>query len=327
MHFSNMQPQCWKPVNHDAMPSKDLQAKRARGSGRMSRSAEKAVCNFCGSGESKPFIPEFRIVQCMGCGLVYTNDIPTLEALREIYSREYFISAVSKELGYDDYAATREEIKRTFLKRLKMLENLRRKKPKGWALDVGCAMGFFVETARENGWRAEGIDISSYCVEHGNSQGLKLYESTLQDYEAQDGSFDLITMWDYIEHSPDPRRDLAKAFQLLKKNGLLAVTAPDISSLPARVFKENWMGFKQREHLFYFSRNILKDMLRQIGFEVVCGRHAGKHVSLEFFARRLGLYFPGVSRILRFAIGKGRLANFQFYCNPFDITLLVARKP
>ena len=286
---------------------------------------EKVVCNFCGSADSKPFIPRLRVVRCKGCGLVHTNERLPLEALREIYSKDYFTSAVSKDLGYDDYEANRVEIKRTFIKRLQMLERIRNG-VKGNTIDVGCAMGFFVDTAQQSGWQAEGIDISGYCVNYGKSQGLKLSESTVQELNGLPESYDLITMWDYIEHSPTPKEDLKKAFQLLKKNGVLALATPDIASLPAKIFKENWMGFKEHEHLFYFSGKVLKKALKEIGFEIVREQYVGKYVSLEFFARRIGLYFPVISKWLRFLIKKNWISNFQFYCNPWDITLIVARK-
>lgn len=286
---------------------------------------EKTVCNFCGNAESTPFIPKLRVVTCSQCGLVYTNERLPLEALREIYSKDYFENSESHELGYDNYEANRSEIRRTFLKRLKMLEGYLRG-GKGNSLDIGCAMGFFVETAQENGWQAEGLDISGFCVKHGNGRGLKLHEATVQEFNAKPESYELITMWDYIEHSPTPKEDLKKVFGLLKRGGVIALATPDIASLPAKIFKENWMGFKEHEHLFYFSGKILKKTLKELGFEIVREQYAGKYVSAEFFARRLGLYFPRISKFLGFLINKKILPNFHFYCNPFDITLIVARK-
>lgn len=257
--------------------------------------------------------------------MIYTNERLPQEALKEIYSKDYFQSPASKELGYDDYELTRPEIRRTFIKRLKMLEKYLRG-AKGRALDVGCAMGFFVETAQENDWQPEGIDISGFCVKYGKMRGLNLYESTLREFNGRSENYDLITMWDYIEHSPTPMNDLKKTYAMLKPGGVLALATPDIASWPAKIFKENWMGFKEHEHLYYFSGSVLKRMLVSQGFEILREQYAGKYVSLEFFARRLGLYFPQISKWLRFLLSKNWLPNFYFYCNPFDITLIVARK-
>lgn len=287
---------------------------------------EKVACDFCGKQESKSFMPSLRLVQCVGCGLIYAGERLSREALRHIYSKDYFMSHESSELGYDDYGANRSDIRKTFLKRLTQIEKLR-DGMKGRTLDVGCAMGFFTEIARENGWDAEGIDISEFCANHAMSQGLKVSRATLQEWNASPESLNLITMWDYIEHSPTPRADLEKSFKLLAKGGVLALATPDISSWPAQIFKKNWMGFKDHEHLYYFSSEILCRNLKSIGFQIIKTEYAGKYVSLEFFARRLGLYFPAISKVLQFLIKKKWIPNFNFYCNPFDITLIIAKKP
>ncbi len=286
---------------------------------------EKVHCNYCHSGESSEYMKSLRLVKCAGCGLIYMNERLPIEALRDIYSQDYFKSPGSYEIGYDDYQSNRAEIRKTFIKRLETLEKLHGGK-RGKSLDVGCAMGFFVETAKEKGWQAEGVDISEYCAEYAKSQGLKVTASILKDFQCEPETFDLVTMWDYIEHSTTPMDDLKKAFQLLKKGGLLALATPDISSIPAKVFKANWMGFKEHEHLFYFSTEILKKMLQSAGFEILKTGYAGKYVTMEFFARRLGLYFPRISKWLRFLIKKNWIPNFDFYCNPWDITLIYARK-
>lgn len=287
---------------------------------------ETVACDFCGKLDSVPFLLALRLVRCLGCGLIYAGQRLPLEVLRGIYSKEYFVSHESSELGYDNYGEARDEIRRTFQRRLERLEKLRGGR-KGRALDVGCAMGFFVEMAKENGWQAQGIDISEFCVSHAKSQGLAVEVSTLSEWKAPGGSLDLITMWDYIEHSPNPSEDLEKSYELLSPGGILALATPDVSSIPAKIFKQNWMGFKDHEHLYYFSSKILAKRLKAIGFEIAKRRFAGKYVSLEFFARRLELYFSPVSKLILAMIQKKWIPNAEFYCNPMDITLIVARKP
>ncbi len=75
-------------------------------------------------------------------------------------------------------------------------------------LDIGCAAGFSLIAARERGWEAEGIECSEFCVQYARSRGLTVHQGSLHDYPGKNESMDAITMWDYLEHSPDPLGDL-----------------------------------------------------------------------------------------------------------------------
>lgn len=287
---------------------------------------ERVICDFCGSDRSEPIPAPVPAVRCLGpgCGVIYLKERLSAESLREYYSRTYFESSTSSDHGYDNYLADRPSIRKTFQKRLKLIESFYSQK--GSILDVGCAMAFFVEVAQQNGWTSRGIDISEFCVNYAQALRLNVQLSTLEQFEASNESVDVITMWDYIEHSTHPRRDLEKAYRLIKKGGLLVLATPDITSLPAKIFNKNWMGFKEHEHLYYFSGEFLKRKLQSMGFQVLKSQYAGKYISPEFFARRLGLYFPRISKWLRFLIRKKWIPDWSFYCNPRDIVLIIARK-
>ena len=94
--------------------------------------------------------------------------------------------------------------------------------------------------------------LASKVLERKGHQVMAV-EDGLQAYEAfQKEIYDVITMWDYIEHSPVPMNDIKESFALLKPGGLLVLATPDISSWPAKVFKKKWMVYKDHEHLYYF---------------------------------------------------------------------------
>ena len=133
-------------------------------------------------------------------------------------------------------------------------------------------------------------------------------------------------MWDYIEHSADPSSDLAVANRLLKTGGLLALTTPDISSLPARMSGSRWMGIKQEEHLFYFSRDTMKKLLDKCRFEPVRSEHVGKYIDGRFFSRRIGLYSRALQRLFEWLTGLPGIRDKIFYVNPYDIMLVYGKK-
>src|SRR5262249_26630348 len=146
-----------------------------------------------------------------------------------------------QQLGYDNYVADRELVERTFTRRLEEIE--RRFVPeRGRLLDVGCALGFFLTVARERGWQPQGVEISAWAANYARRElGLDIAQGAFCDQRELEPGLDLVTMWDYIEHSTVPDQDLAQAHALLRKGGVLAITTPDVDSWPARVFRARWM--------------------------------------------------------------------------------------
>ena len=75
----------------------------------------------------------------------------------------------------------------------------------GSVLDVGCALGYFLETAQQHGWQTSGIDLSGYAV--GRAQhhaGCDVHWGELSEVQLPAASFDVITLWDVVEHMTDP---------------------------------------------------------------------------------------------------------------------------
>ena len=154
---------------------------------------------------------------------------------------------------------------------------------------------------------------------------MKQGNLTEDDYPT--GSYDLITLWDVIEHVPDPKAYIQRAVDLLRKGGVMALATPDVDSIPARLTGKRWVGFKlSEEHVYYFSIRTLRRMLEEAGMEVIDGRHAGKYVTVRLFLDRLGMYSPIIARLLALAERIFKLSEQSVYVNPYDIVLMTARK-
>lgn len=283
-------------------------------------------CNLCGSAETAPLYPQLGIIKCADCGLVRAEYVPPRQELEQLYSEKYFRSSDSGALGYDDYAADRAKIAKTFDKRMAEIERWTGRK-KGRLLDVGCAMGFSLEAARARGWEPHGIELSKFACDYARQQlGFDVFCGALGEADFGPDGFDVITMWDYIEHSPDPAAELRRANGILKKDGLLVLTTPDIASLPARVWGPRWMGIKQDEHLFYFSPASIGELLTKCGFKTVNLKHVGKYIDVDFFIQRTGLYSNTVEQVLGKLAGALGVGESSLYVNPFDIMMIYAEK-
>ncbi len=282
-------------------------------------------CNLCGSRSIKRPYPKLKIARCNQCGLARAENIPDRKKLEQLYSEDYFRSTDSGALGYDDYIADRRKISKTFEKRMEEIEEW--VGGKGRLLDIGCATGFSLEVAAKRGWDATGVEISEFACDFARRKlGLDTHCGSMDETDFEPETFDVITMWDYIEHSPDPFSEIRQANRLLKKGGLLALTTPDITSLPARIWGARWMGIKEEEHLYYFSPGTIGRLLSESRFEQVRLKHVGKYIDLNFFIKRTGLYSSAAERLLERLSRALGIGDSVFYVNPFDIMLVYGKK-
>ncbi len=281
-------------------------------------------CNLCGSDSREHFVRK-DLVRCQACSLVFVNSTPDLGQLGALYGEAYYRSENSRELGYTDYIADELNIRRTARRRLRRLQ---RRVSTGRLLDVGCATGFFLDEAQQAGWTTTGLDLSNFAVQYARQQfGLDAHHGTLESVSLPAESFDLVTMWDVIEHVPDPAESIRQAFRLLREDGVISLATPDVDSIPARVAGKSWVGYKlSGEHITFFSEKTLAQMLEVCGFEILETGHIGKHVTLALFRDRLGLYFPPLATLLKAVEDLSGLSTLSLYVNPFDIVQVTARK-
>jgi SAM-dependent methyltransferase len=243
------------------------------------------ACVVCGEHGRYPFREQdgYTIVKCAGCGLRYLDPQPTDEALETLYGETYYVSADSRQQGYDAYATEAENWRRTFRDRLKDLPPT-----VGTLLDVGAATGFFVEQAKANGWDAIGLEPSAWAAEYArNEVGVDVRTGTLESAGLPDASFDVVTLWEVIEHLPDPIATLAEVRRILRPNGRLILSTPDAGSPAARVSGRRWLGWRKvPEHLFFFDRANLDRLLVRAGFRPRRHRYASLTVSAGFALER-----------------------------------------
>lgn len=292
---------------------------------------EAVVCNICGiQDEEFLFNAPERIVRCRRCGLLYNNPRLDRKSLKELYSKEYFVLD-GDQLGtdykaYANYIADEPVIVRSMIRRMNKVEKYTGRK--GTVLDVGCAAGFSLLAASRLGWQAEGIEFSDFCHTYAISRGFKVHHGMLSDYPCREKHFDAITMWDYLEHSADPLADLQLCAAMLKPGGVLLLSIPNIDSWSFPIFKDKWIGFKNIEHFYYFSRSTLAKLATMSGMRMQDSFYHGKYISLSFFLSRVQYYiqFKPLLRFIDTCANRSTAKRIAFYFNPFDILNVVLRK-
>jgi len=286
------------------------------------------ACALCGSRERASLRRDgrFTLVRCARCSLCYVT--PRREAaalLAEVYDASYWSSGAPRERGYGDYRGDEALYLRTFRRRF---ERLAPQLPRGGrALEVGCAAGYSLRVLEQRGFEVYGIEpsaaIRAHALQHFGPE--RIHAGTLDDCAFEDGSFDLIVLWDVIEHLCDPLAALRRLHGLLAADGRLLIETQNIDALAARVLGRRWTHFKHDEHLLHFSRATLRRALEQSGFELLSlsSRGAGKLVSPAFLAERARRVAPVLAWPLALL---SRLPLRGVYVNPFDELIAVARK-
>jgi SAM-dependent methyltransferase len=244
--------------------------------------------------------------------------------LAAIYAGEhYWRSDEPKAMGYTDYRGEQERYLRTF--RLRLDYVLRGGPRGGRSLDVGSAAGFCLAVLRERGFDAYGVelsaDIASYAIEELGFDTVHV--GTLDTAPFPDASFDLVTMWDVLEHVVDPLELLSEARRKLTQDGLLVIETQDIDSRFARLLGRSWQHYKHPEHILHFTPGSLERLLARAGFrlEQVTHRYGGKYVPLSFVAERAGRVHPILSRLLAPLAD----SDTSLYLNPRDEMIVLAR--
>jgi len=294
---------------------------------------ESVRCNLCGADDTVHVveIDGFHIVKCRQCGLVYVNPRYRQRQLQEIYTEEYYdhdgINNGLEFFGYDNYVGDEENIKTTFAKRLNTIE---RYANKGRLLDVGCATGFFLDLARSNGWEVIGSEVSDFSARYARQTlGLDVRLGTLKQLRFEDQAFDVVTMWDVIEHVPDPLGELCEVWRILRDGGVLSIITPDVGSLVARLLGSRWEEFRRvREHVYFFSRPTMCETLRRAGFGVLKTEYADKVFYLGPAMNRLKYYmWDGVlTQAATAVVYKLGLDKMRLNINPFTKMAVYARK-
>ena len=257
---------------------------------------EYVSCNLCGSEKARHYIKidGFKVVKCKNCSLVYVNPRLKQQSLHKIYTKKYYKNYAfhgdkSTLYGYMEYLKEKEFIVSTFKRRLAQIQKLSKK---GRLLDIGCAYGFFIELARKRGWNVTGVEISKDTCQYAkNNLKLNVINKALEEAKFTNGAFDVVTMFDVVEHLPDPQKTVKEIKRILNPNGLIVVTTPNIGSLMAKILGKNWEEIKRiREHIYFFSKDTLRKMLEANGFEILRTETAGRYFSVESAIKRGKMY-------------------------------------
>jgi 2-polyprenyl-3-methyl-5-hydroxy-6-metoxy-1,4-benzoquinol methylase len=185
------------------------------------------------------------------------------------YEEAYFEGDRRRAGGYGEYTA---QAPWRLQKAARQVRELRARTGvrAGRVLDVGSGYGFFRVALGAAGYEHDGLEVSRFARHVAHEQyGLATYAGTLEEHwEAWEGRYDAVTLFDLVEHVVDPGRTLAQIAHVVRPGGVLAVKTPNLECPEAEVFGPHYHSLK-REHLHFFSAGSLTAAARAAGFEPV----------------------------------------------------------
>lgn len=236
----------------------------------MVNSTIKEKCKLCQSSLEFMFEANHcRIAKCPKCGFVQMIDED--ETPEYEYNKGYFINNKYK----DESALEKEHARRKNLVK-KYLQG-------GTLLDYGCASGEFVQYVSDI-YKAEGCDISQDAIEIAKKKYKELHDRfwCITELEKKDQKYDAVCLWDAIEHISDPYDIMLKLKGLVKNDGCIFISTPNIGALFARILKSRWPFMTPPEHLCFFSKGSMYQLANLLDMEVVEWKTKGKWANVGF---------------------------------------------
>ncbi len=257
-----------------------------------------------------------QLVKCIECGLVFLNPRVKSDIIMESYEE-----AVDLKFASQNHLRIRtfKKFFENWANRLNIIPSKQKK-----ILDLGCAAGSFPKAAQDIGFSVTGVEPSKFLCEFGRREyGLDLRQGTLHEQNFSKEEFNVVSMFDVIEHLSQPGKILDEVKRILHPEGHLIINYPEYDSWPRKIMRGKWPFFLS-VHLFYFTPKSIKQILEKHGFQVI--KFEPYYQTLE-----LGYILERASQILYFTklIEKGVKAislaqiPFTYYIGQ---TLVTAKK-
>lgn len=222
------------------------------------------ICKICSSDQTKllyEVAPDyltgdiFQIWQCSNCQVAYTSPQP--KDLSPYYPP-----------NYRRYIPIVLSILKLFY-RLRVRRWLNSFSNPGYAFEMGCGNGLMLDSLRKLGWRVLGNERSpemAYFARH--HLGLDVFAGSLDAIRAAP-QFDMIILFQVLEHLENPVEVLQQLSKLLKPQGKLVIGVPNFGSWQSQMGKSRWFHLDVPRHLFHYSPTSLGKCLEQVGLEIM----------------------------------------------------------
>lgn len=239
-------------------------------------------CLLCRSNKTKLLLKwksDYSIFQCLQCGASSPNiklekrDNHTTSVYENETYNEKFIREIHNQFKYrkETFGQERYFYAKKFIP----------KKKNPYILDLGCGAGYFLSVLKDRKIKSKGLEVSSHLVSYCKRNGLNVSSSNIE--LERDSSFDLITMYDVLEHLENPIEVMSSINKKLKKNGICIAYTPNIESLAFELMGSNQNTLLPFEHVCFYNPKSLNFLATKSGFDVISIETRGLDLLDYFF--------------------------------------------
>jgi len=206
----------------------------------------------------------FKYKKCEKCSLVYVSPVLKENEIIKMYKNSTYSNSWGKILS------NKTEYKFNQAKFDNVLKDIKKiSKIKGKLLDVGCAVGQFLDTFKKDGWETFGIELNDFERKISQNKGHKVYSKKIEANFLSKRNFDMVSILEVLEHVYNPEKVMKSIHRVLKKNGLLVIIVPNVESLAASIMQSRCNMFLGMSHITMFSPITLKNFVEKFSFKQV----------------------------------------------------------
>lgn len=232
-------------------------------------------CPLCESENFKDYLnfeeEKAYFVRCQNCSLVFLDPQPSPEFLSKHYDKDYVYGSedeINTKLAKFFHDELKSNLQLAEMKMDKIEEYVGINR--GRILDIGCGISLFLKEAQMRGWQIFGIEPSRPVVRFVKERlSINITCRTFPDKSLPDSFFDVVTLWEVLEHLSGPVNVLREAYRILRPGGFLFLTTPNVRSLVAIILDRQWKAFSPPLHLVLFNYQTLQRIFEQVGFKVL----------------------------------------------------------
>ena len=195
---------------------------------------------------------QHHLVKCTSCKFIFCKPKPTLaelEAHYGLYPRANAISEITIK-RYNELLDTFEKYRKT--------NNI---------IDVGCGDGHFLAEAAKRGWKVFGTEFTDEAIAVCSQKKISMAKGPIRAESYHADFFDIVTSFEVIEHINNPVEEAQIYKTILRSGGVLYITTPNFDSVSRLILRSKWSCIEYPEHLSYYTKGTLKELLTRNGFK------------------------------------------------------------
>lgn len=240
-------------------------------------------CPLCKKTKGEKFLQykEYELYECAACKLVSPNIRFDMVGNQDVYDDDAYIKDTIREI-----VDTFEYRKKTYApERLeyitKKIMDIPKKQIK--ILDVGCGPGYFLSHLKDMGIQSKGIELADFLVTMCRERGLNVEKIDLKNETP--GGYNIITLFDVIEHLTDPVDFFKTLNEKLMPGGYILAYTPSIHSVGYYLMKEMQNTLLPFQHLCFFDKTSLEYLAQHTGFHIHSLEYFGLDIMDYFYMR------------------------------------------